>query len=177
MLVHHVDLQVGVTPDHWPADFVAHELNGVTAALTARENAPAMRLHATDTGTQYEVRSSNDAPVIRGCQASLLAWLMGRSVGDDLIIDSGRVLPLRRSSTKGRPHSPRHGKLLRPASGRGAPARGSQPPRRSSARGPEFRSSSESLVIPSTEVPGQAQQTRQRSRGLYTPTERLTPVH
>jgi maleylpyruvate isomerase len=93
VLVHHVDLRVGVTPDHWPAGFVAHELNGVTAAFNARENPPAMRLHATDTDTRYEVSSSNDAPVIRGRQASLLAWLTGRSAGDDLTTDGGMVLP------------------------------------------------------------------------------------
>jgi maleylpyruvate isomerase len=93
VLVHHVDLRAGVTPDHWPADFVAHELKGVTAALNARENPPAMRLHATDTDARYEVSSSNDVPVTRGCQASLLAWLMGRSAGDDLTTDSDRVLP------------------------------------------------------------------------------------
>lgn len=95
VLVHHVDLRVGVTSGHWPADFVAHELNGVTAALNARENPPAMRLHATDTDTdtRYEISGGNDAPVIRGRQASLLAWLMGRSAGDDLTTDSGRDLP------------------------------------------------------------------------------------
>jgi maleylpyruvate isomerase len=94
VLVHHVDLRVGVAPDHWPAGFVAHELNGVTAAFNARENPPAMRLHATDTGTRYAVSSGDDAPVIRGRQASLLAWLMGRSAGDDLATDRGVALPL-----------------------------------------------------------------------------------
>jgi maleylpyruvate isomerase len=93
VLVHHVDLRAGFTPGHWPAGFVTHELNGVAAAFSARENPPAMRLHATDTDTRYEVSGGNDAPVIRGCQASLLAWLMGRSVGDDLTTDSGTVLP------------------------------------------------------------------------------------
>lgn len=67
----------------------------MTAAFNARENPPAMRLHATDTDTdtRYEVSSSNDAPVIRGRQSALLAWLMGRSAGDDLTTDSGMALP------------------------------------------------------------------------------------
>jgi maleylpyruvate isomerase len=94
VLVHHVDLQVGVGPDDWPADFVSHELQGVTAAFNARENSPAMRIHTTDTDAWYEVSASESAVVIRGCQASLLSWLMGRSAGDDLTTDSDMVLPI-----------------------------------------------------------------------------------
>ncbi|MCW2885145.1 MAG: maleylpyruvate isomerase family mycothiol-dependent enzyme [Streptosporangiaceae bacterium] len=93
VLVHHIDLRVGVTPDHWPADFVAHELNVVTAAFTTREDAPAMRIHATDTDVWYEVSPSHDTAVIRGRQASLLAWLMGRSAGNELTTDNGKDLP------------------------------------------------------------------------------------
>ena len=93
MLVHHVDLRVGVTPDQWPAGFVAFELNGVTAAFRARESPPAVRIHATDTDTWYEVSSGNDAVAVRGSQASLLARLMGRSTGDDLTTDTGKQPP------------------------------------------------------------------------------------
>jgi maleylpyruvate isomerase len=93
VLIHHVDLRIGVTPDHWPADFVANELNAVTAAFNTRENSPAMRIHATDTGAWYEISTSNNAVVIRGSQASLLAWLMGRSPGSGLSTDSGMTLP------------------------------------------------------------------------------------
>ncbi|WP_083598495.1 maleylpyruvate isomerase family mycothiol-dependent enzyme [Actinomadura madurae] len=93
VLVHHVDLQVGFTPDDWPADFVADELDVVTTALNRRENAPPMRLHATNTDVRYDISAGNDSPMIRGRQASLLAWLMGRSAGTDLTLDSGKVLP------------------------------------------------------------------------------------
>jgi maleylpyruvate isomerase len=93
VLVHHVDLRVGFTPDHWPADFVAHQLNAVTAAFAARENRPAMRIHATDTDAWYETSTSDNVTVIHGRQASLLAWLMGRSPGDDLTPDNDSPLP------------------------------------------------------------------------------------
>lgn len=93
VLVHHVDLQVGFTPDDWPADFVAYQLDLVTAAFNTRENSPPMRIHAADTNVRYDISTSNDAPVIRGRQASLLAWLMGRSPGNDLTIDNGKALP------------------------------------------------------------------------------------
>ncbi|MFD0691720.1 maleylpyruvate isomerase family mycothiol-dependent enzyme [Actinomadura fibrosa] len=90
VLVHHVDLGVGFTPADWPADFVADQLAIVTAAFSAREDAPAMRIHATDTGARYDIPGGG--PVVRGRQASLLAWLMGRSAGADLDADGG-VLP------------------------------------------------------------------------------------
>jgi maleylpyruvate isomerase len=93
VLVHHVDLRVGVTPDHWPADFVADQLNKVATAFATRENPPIMRIHATDTGGWHQISANHDAVVIHGRQASLLAWLMGRSAGDDLSTGSGMVLP------------------------------------------------------------------------------------
>ncbi|WP_165495381.1 hypothetical protein [Actinomadura roseirufa] len=94
MLVHHVDLQVGFTPGDWPADFVAYELDTVTTAFDRRENSPPMRLHATNTNVSYAISAGSDRPVIRGPQASLLAWLMGRSAGADLTVDYGRALPV-----------------------------------------------------------------------------------
>jgi maleylpyruvate isomerase len=93
VLVHHVDLRAGVTSDHWPADFVADQLNKVATAFATRKNPPTMRIHATDTGVWHQTSANHDAVVIHGCQASLLAWLMGRSAGDDLITDSGMILP------------------------------------------------------------------------------------
>ncbi|MCO5993353.1 maleylpyruvate isomerase family mycothiol-dependent enzyme [Actinoallomurus rhizosphaericola] len=93
VLVHHVDLRIGVTPDHWPADFVSHQLGQVTTAFDTREGSPAMRLHAVDTDAWYEISTSDDAVTIHGRQASLLAWLMGRSSGDGLTTDSGEPLP------------------------------------------------------------------------------------
>lgn len=93
ILIHHLDLRAGLTPDHWPADFVAHELNTVAAAFDIRDDSLSLRLHATDTGTQYEICADDGAVVVHGRQASLLAWLMGRSPGDDLITDDGSTPP------------------------------------------------------------------------------------
>lgn len=93
VLIHHVDLRAGFTPDDRPAGFVTHQLGVVVAAFAAREGSPAMRLHATDTGTSYAVSAIDDAAVIRGPQAHLLAWLMGRSSGTSLTTDSGTALP------------------------------------------------------------------------------------
>lgn len=93
VLVHHVDLRAGYMPSHWPPGFVNDMLSRVVAALGPRDGVAAMRCYASDTGTWHEVRANEDAVVIRGAQASLLAWLMGRSGGADLRSHDGTTLP------------------------------------------------------------------------------------
>jgi len=93
VLVHHADLDAGYTPAQWPADFVRTMLGRVAASFSAREDAPAMRLCATDTDTEYEIGGARPAPVIHGPQSSLLAWLMGRSRGADLTVHGAADLP------------------------------------------------------------------------------------
>lgn len=99
VLVHHADLDAGYTPAQWPTDFVDAMLGRVVASFSAREDAPAMRLHATDTGTTYDIGSTYDlgtarpAPTVHGPQSSLLAWLMGRSRGVDLAVHNTPALP------------------------------------------------------------------------------------
>ncbi|MFF0390075.1 maleylpyruvate isomerase family mycothiol-dependent enzyme [Kitasatospora sp. NPDC004615] len=92
VLVHHADLDAGYTPAHWPADFVEAMLGRVVASFAAREHAPAMRLHATDTGATYGT-SGPRQPVVGGPQHALLAWLMGRSLGADLLVRNALALP------------------------------------------------------------------------------------
>ena len=93
VLVHHVDLGAGYAPAHWPADFARPMLGRVAAAFRARAGGPAMRLHATDTRARYDTGPADGAPVIRGPQTSLLAWLMGRSAGADLTLTGLATLP------------------------------------------------------------------------------------
>jgi maleylpyruvate isomerase len=93
VLVHHVDLDAGYTPAQWAADFVHAMLSRVVAAYSARDDAPAMQLHATDTGTRYDISTVQTAPVIHGPQSSLLSWLMGRSPGTDLTVQDCAELP------------------------------------------------------------------------------------
>lgn len=81
VLIHHVDLDAGFGPGHWPPVFV-HEMLGVTvSALNERSLAaqPA-RLRAADTGYGYQLGGdAADAVQISGTEADLLAWLLGRS--------------------------------------------------------------------------------------------------
>jgi maleylpyruvate isomerase len=75
VLIHHVDLDAGFTPGDWPADFTSRMLASVTASFARRDDAPVLRLHATDTGVEH---GTGDL-LVTGPAASLLAWLLGRS--------------------------------------------------------------------------------------------------
>ncbi|MFI7596747.1 maleylpyruvate isomerase family mycothiol-dependent enzyme [Actinoplanes sp. NPDC049681] len=81
--VHHVDLRAGFGPDDWPGGFVTTAMATVTSAFAAREGVPELLLVASDTGTEYRL-ARHTTGVVRGPQASLLAWLLGRSTGADL---------------------------------------------------------------------------------------------
>ncbi|MFG2695851.1 hypothetical protein [Kitasatospora sp. NPDC048407] len=85
-------MDAGYTPAHWPAEFVEAMLGRVVASFAAREHAPAMRLHATDTGATYGT-SGPRQPVVGGPQHALPAWLMGRSLGADLLVRNALALP------------------------------------------------------------------------------------
>lgn len=93
VLVHHVDLRAGFTPDGWPPYFATDMLGRVVRSFANRAAAPALRLYATDTGASYQVAAGDGTPEIRGSQIALLAWLMGRSTGHGLTIDGGAPLP------------------------------------------------------------------------------------
>jgi len=93
VLVHHVDLRAGYRPADWPPGFVSDMLRRVVGSFSLRDNVTAMRCLAADTDTWYQVKESENAQVIRGEQASLLAWLMGRSDGADLWPQDGTPLP------------------------------------------------------------------------------------
>ncbi|MFI1097425.1 maleylpyruvate isomerase family mycothiol-dependent enzyme [Streptomyces sp. NPDC020917] len=95
VLVHHADLDTAYTCAQWPADFVAEMLGRVTASFSGRADAPAMRLHATDTGTHHSVPHPppDGSPLIRAPQADLLSWLMGRPPTPHLTTHNPTPLP------------------------------------------------------------------------------------
>ncbi|MFI2200423.1 maleylpyruvate isomerase family mycothiol-dependent enzyme [Streptomyces sp. NPDC020192] len=93
VLIHHADLDAGYTAAQWPAAFVHDMLGRVATSLGVRDGAPAMRLHATDTDTWYDIGGARPAPVIHGAESSLLSWLMGRTPGTDLTPQDCTALP------------------------------------------------------------------------------------
>jgi maleylpyruvate isomerase len=87
--VHHVDLDVGYTPAHWPADFVRDQLGRAVDDRRLRDDTPPVTLRAIDADTEHVLRDG-PGPVVSGPQATLLAWLLGRSTGTGLAVqDSG----------------------------------------------------------------------------------------
>jgi maleylpyruvate isomerase len=84
VLVHHADLGARFGPADWPCDFVTATMITVVAAYAGREHVPGLHLIALDTGSDHRLGAQEAALVVRGRQASLLAWLLGRSDGADL---------------------------------------------------------------------------------------------
>ena len=82
--IHHVDLDIGYTHDHWPDEFVILMLPRVLATLGTRltdetnvmvETAGRQWPEADTTGM-----TSEDPVVVRGTASAVLCWLAGRSV-------------------------------------------------------------------------------------------------
>ena len=93
VLIHHVDLAIGHTPDDWPPDFVEDLLRRSVASFNTRTDTPPTRLHATDTDTRYDIHPTPGSPTVHGSQASLLAWLLGRPVAPVPATKDGSPLP------------------------------------------------------------------------------------
>jgi maleylpyruvate isomerase len=85
--VHHVDLDLGYTPAHWTASFVRRQLARTVEDFRTRTDTPAMALRAVDDDTEHVLGAGHGTgPVVSGPQASLLAWLVGRSDGTGLTL-------------------------------------------------------------------------------------------
>ncbi len=95
VLIHHVDLDLGFGPRHWPPWFVREMLTAAVASMNERGLAPLpARLQATDTGHTCQIGGeAADEVQISGPEADLLAWLLGRSDGAHLSWDRPGPLP------------------------------------------------------------------------------------
>jgi maleylpyruvate isomerase len=92
--IHHVDLDAGYRPVDWPPDFARECLQRATGNF-AGPDSPAALLRATDTGAEHRIGPPGQAPAvtITGSSHALLAWLVGRSAGGDLIASPAGPLP------------------------------------------------------------------------------------
>lgn len=93
--LHLVDLGSGVLVESWPGDLVDALLDEVIATMSGREDPPALRLEATDRERSWQIGAQSgddqEAQVLSGKAADILAWLTGRSTGQGLATDG--VLP------------------------------------------------------------------------------------
>jgi maleylpyruvate isomerase len=83
--VHHVDLALGYGFADIPADTARWIVDDILFEHARRDPLPSLHLAATDTDLHREL--GPPTPALRGTQAGLLAWLSGRSSGDDLTRD------------------------------------------------------------------------------------------
>jgi maleylpyruvate isomerase len=105
VLVHHVDLDSSYSPAHWPEYFTEPELGMIAARFSDTvftPESPTFRVHAEDLDGDgdgdvvYGVCTTPDdeqAPIVRGPSAALVAWLIGRSRGDGLNVEPHGSLP------------------------------------------------------------------------------------
>lgn len=94
VLIHHVDLAIGLGAGSWPAAFVREMLDVAVAALNGRSPVPlTARLEAADTGREFRISGAGQGRLACGTEAELLAWLLGRSDGAGLARDDHGPLP------------------------------------------------------------------------------------
>lgn len=100
ILIHHVDLDTGFTPAHWSTDFTGPELemtvNRYGDPSYDAVVATPFRVYAEDTARSCGVicdPMDKEHVLVRGPEAALLAWLLGRSNGDGLVVEPFDALP------------------------------------------------------------------------------------
>jgi maleylpyruvate isomerase len=93
--IHHVDLDAGWTPAHWPTDFAERELNEIAASFRGRPDCPPLLLRDDITHRELLIGPEGVAPaaVVSGRRQSLLGWLIGRTAGDGLSVEPSGPLP------------------------------------------------------------------------------------
>ncbi|HUC60114.1 MAG TPA: maleylpyruvate isomerase N-terminal domain-containing protein [Streptosporangiaceae bacterium] len=92
--VHHVDLHAGYRSGDWPDWFVTDQLYRITGELTQNPDAPSAILNDLLTGRQFWIGTAETKDLeISGHGHVLLAWLIGRSEGEELTADPAGPLP------------------------------------------------------------------------------------
>ncbi|MFG3053747.1 maleylpyruvate isomerase family mycothiol-dependent enzyme [Kitasatospora sp. NPDC048239] len=91
---HHVDLDAGYTPAHWPEVFAVAEFRRLSAGLAGAEGLPAVELVSDDTADRARIGADQGpagaaALTVEGPVRALTAWLSGRSDGDGLQVHRG----------------------------------------------------------------------------------------
>ncbi|MFE7525250.1 maleylpyruvate isomerase family mycothiol-dependent enzyme [Kitasatospora sp. NPDC057542] len=90
---HHVDLDAGYTPAHWPESFAAAQFRKLAAGLAEKAGLPAVELVAEDTEDRAVIGTGEPALTVEGPVRALTAWLSGRSAGDGLRRTPDTALP------------------------------------------------------------------------------------
>ncbi|QKW22017.1 maleylpyruvate isomerase family mycothiol-dependent enzyme [Kitasatospora sp. NA04385] len=89
---HHVDLNAGYTPAHWPEPFAVAEFRRLGEHLGADPELPGVLLVAEDAGLEVRIGGAGgSAPGLtaEGPVRALTGWLSGRADGDGLRVHRG----------------------------------------------------------------------------------------
>lgn len=89
--IHHVDLDAGYSPADWPAPFVSRALAEALRAAGRRDDVPSFTVVAGETREPVGTGSSVQ---VHGTAPALLAWITGRTDGNDLRVDPPGPLPI-----------------------------------------------------------------------------------
>lgn len=90
--IHHVDLNADYGPVDWPGAFAQGLLRHVVDGYADADDAPRLRVHASDLDEDYTIGGGGPTRVI-GPAAELLAWLIGRSTGESLDVQPTGLRP------------------------------------------------------------------------------------
>ncbi|RKE21660.1 maleylpyruvate isomerase family mycothiol-dependent enzyme [Streptomyces sp. TLI_171] len=88
---HHVDLNAGYTPAHWPEPFASAEFRRLGAQFGAVDGLPATLVVAEDAGLRARLGGDGEPELtVEGPVRALTGWLSGRSDGDGLQVHRGQ---------------------------------------------------------------------------------------
>lgn len=87
--IHHVDLDVGYSPDRWPAGFAEVVIDGMLKRL---EPDQAFRVTPLDSDRTWAAGDADtEAPVVTGPVAHLAWWLTGRAPSEQVSCSRGEL--------------------------------------------------------------------------------------
>ena len=89
--IHHVDLDMGYTPDDWTPEFAGRTLDQLSPLFRDARDCPVGVLQEIDGDGRWEVAAAG--PQLTGTRASLVAWLTGRTAGEGLEISPPGEIP------------------------------------------------------------------------------------
>ncbi|HEX6873354.1 MAG TPA: maleylpyruvate isomerase family mycothiol-dependent enzyme, partial [Micromonosporaceae bacterium] len=85
--IHHVDLDAGYQPTDWPDAFTLRMARFLARVFGARADGPRLVLDLPEVGHPVPVGEGVASPVVTGPAWAAVAWLIGRSTGEQLTIE------------------------------------------------------------------------------------------
>lgn len=89
--IHHVDLDLGYTPDDWTPEFAGRTLDQLSPLFRDARDCPVGVLEASDGAGRWE--GAAGGPRLTGSRTALVAWLTGRTAGERLELSPPGEVP------------------------------------------------------------------------------------